>query len=453
MKIEKKTLRWIIYFFVGMAALTFLSRAADSMTVPRVQVVTSGRGNLNHSVEGTGSVTTEKEQVVFLPSGGKPISFAAQGTNLEKGDVLAVFDVDSLKEKKEKAEAELQKLELSMQQQAVSGEPAAQLLEQDGAMRTVNQRGAELNEIRQQLNEKRQEYQIMQEKEPEENEPEQKEAYEAQKKELELQIQTLESQEAAGLRALEEAQNQYADAQIRDEITRSSNERQRQASSLAGQGLQVDIDQMRKEVSRLDGLIQSEGKIYAPIGGNVLEASLTIGSETGGGEYIRIGMGNDRMTAELEKEEVLGLKEKDRLSVTNSNGKEAKGTVLEVLDVSETEDKASGKGAKVRILASLSENEFHAGEAVTFRGEMKSKEYNTLIPVSALREDNEGRFVLVLEEKSSILGKEMRASRVAVKVLERDRSNAAVESALMKGDQIIVSSNKSIKAGDRVRLE
>ena len=57
---------------------------------------------------------------------------------------------------------------------------------------------------------------------------------------------------------------------------------------------------------------------------------------------------------------------------------------------------------------------------------------------------------MITEETNTILGNELTALRMDVTVLEKDYTIAAIENGL--SDNIIVSSNKNIKAGDRVRL-
>ena len=52
-----------------------------------------------------------------------------------------------------------------------------------------------------------------------------------------------------------------------------------------------------------------------------------------------------------------------------------------------------------------------------------------------------------------MLGTLMVAKRVPVTVVEKDGMNSAVTSELKKTDRIIVSSEKFISGGDRVRLK
>ena len=52
-----------------------------------------------------------------------------------------------------------------------------------------------------------------------------------------------------------------------------------------------------------------------------------------------------------------------------------------------------------------------------------------------------------------MLGTVQTARRVPVTVLEKDSENAAVESTLKDTDQVIVTSEKYVQEGDRVRIK
>lgn len=448
MKREKKAWRLILIFFAVMLFCTVLSRAADSVTIPKVKVEMEKSGTLNFTLEGEGSITAEKEELVFLPEGNKPVSLAEVGTEVKEGDVLAVFDMEELKEEKENCEAELKKLELSLEQETLNGEPAAQTRETDGAEQEVAQVSGELNAVSGELEKRREEYR--QKSEGQDLSEEEKQQLEAGVKEYEEKKETLEQ-------SLREAQNALETAQMNDANTETNNQRQQRLAELAKQSIQIDMEQKKKEIEELEKFIQADGKLLSSVSGTITEVNAIIGVTTGGQEYFKIGSGNGGLTARMNKETAKGLEEKDKIKVSLMDGKEEiQGTITAIQDVSgvqEEQENQNGQEAQVEIRAKLKENDFSIGDRVTFQAVRESKEYGTLIPLNALREDSEGKYVLIMEEEDSILGKETIASRVPVKILEKDESYAAVESALMKDDEIIVSSNKMIKAGDRVRKE
>lgn len=82
-----------------------------------------------------------------------------------------------------------------------------------------------------------------------------------------------------------------------------------------------------------------------------------------------------------------------------------------------------------------------------------SQTYDCIVPSSAIGEDTDGKFVLVMQSKSTPLGNRYYASRVSVSVLASDDINSAVQGDMNGSDFIITTSEKPLKAGDQVRME
>mgnify|MGYP007077704670 CR=1 FL=1 len=121
-------------------------------------------------------------------------------------------------------------------------------------------------------------------------------------------------------------------------------------------------------------------------------------------------------------------------------------------------DDTAGQGASSMQTfwrAPLPENtNVGGGEQFTWSIETSSeKEYDQIIPLSALREDANEAYCLVLSEEDRMLGTLQTAKRVPVTVLEKDAKSAAITSTLTNTDQVIVSSEKYVVEGDRVRLK
>ena len=82
-----------------------------------------------------------------------------------------------------------------------------------------------------------------------------------------------------------------------------------------------------------------------------------------------------------------------------------------------------------------------------------TKNYEKIVPNSAIRKDNSGDFVYVLVEKSSPLGNRYIAKKVSVNKMASDDNNTAVTGDLNAySDSVITSSNKMVEGGKQVRL-
>ena len=82
----------------------------------------------------------------------------------------------------------------------------------------------------------------------------------------------------------------------------------------------------------------------------------------------------------------------------------------------------------------------------------KSASYDMIVPNSAIREDNNGKFILIVETKSSPLGNRYKASRVDVEVLASDDTQSAISGAVYGYEFVITTSNKPVEAGQLIRL-
>lgn len=98
---------------------------------------------------------------------------------------------------------------------------------------------------------------------------------------------------------------------------------------------------------------------------------------------------------------------------------------------------------------------FSTGTSITLSLNNRSKDYQCIVPLSAIHEESGETFVYSIKTKSSPLGERYIAVKVPVTILAKDDTNAAIDpSALGQyGSSVITESNdKSFKSGDQVRL-
>lgn len=92
-----------------------------------------------------------------------------------------------------------------------------------------------------------------------------------------------------------------------------------------------------------------------------------------------------------------------------------------------------------------------AGQSLNVSVGQKSANYDYVVPNSAIREDSNGKFILVITSKSSPIGTRYFASRVDVEVLASDDTKSAVSGAIEYA-YVITTSTKPVEAGKQVRL-
>lgn len=93
-----------------------------------------------------------------------------------------------------------------------------------------------------------------------------------------------------------------------------------------------------------------------------------------------------------------------------------------------------------------------AGQSLNVSVGQKSANYDMTVPNSAIREDNNGKFILIITSKSSPIGTRYFASRVDVEVLASDDTKSAISGAVESYSYVITTSTKPVEAGKQVRL-
>lgn len=93
-----------------------------------------------------------------------------------------------------------------------------------------------------------------------------------------------------------------------------------------------------------------------------------------------------------------------------------------------------------------------AGQTLNVSVGQKSSNYDMTVPNSAIREDSNGKFILIVESKSSPIGTRYIAVRVDVEVLASDDTRSAISGGLYGYEYVITTSTKPVEAGKQVRL-
>lgn len=93
-----------------------------------------------------------------------------------------------------------------------------------------------------------------------------------------------------------------------------------------------------------------------------------------------------------------------------------------------------------------------AGDNVQLQIAESSKTYDLVVPNSAVRNDANGTFVLILQTRQSPLGNRYIVTRESVKVLAKDDTNSAISGAIGAYTYVVTTSTRSVSSGDQVRL-
>ena len=467
---HKWMIRVIAGFLAVMAAGSVISRAAASVLVAQVDVEKPGRGKLSYSYDGSGTVVNARENQIFLWPEQQVEWTAEPGSTVKAGERLVQFRMEYLQQAIEKKEAELTQLELQVSQQQISAREPARVPAAAGAGQTLAEARERLSAAQQKAAEARKAYDqyINSTVSGGEGVPDMDEgnadAGLSRQQELETALKEAEEGVESARQETDQAQNAYELARQEDAAQNANAANAAQAAMLGVQGYQVQAEQARKELERLQSYLAAEGKICADTDCTVLKTGVQAGAVTTGSEVLVTGSGGFQLKGLVKDEDKEKLKAGAEVEVQLAAGKKKTVKIesigrenCETGNGEGTETQAGGEASSLTQTfwrAPLPDNvDVQGGEPFTWNIDTPSeKEYEQMIPLGALREDAGEAYCLIIAEEERMLGTLQIAKRVPVTVLEKDAKSAAITSALTDTDQVIVSSEKYVEEGDRVRL-
>lgn len=279
---------------------------------------------------------------------------------------------------------------------------------------------------------------------------EQLRAYEAAQREQTAAVADLKT-------ALEELQTKQKDYDAA--VTDIAEKERALEEALSGKDIDkqlnnLNLEAMRLEIARLEEQVAKfqkdavDTEIPSKVSGIVSAVNVSAGKENKPGEAMATIDVVDRgytikisVTADQAKQVKVG----DTADVTNYYwGNDITATLEQIAP-----DPAS-PGQK-KLLVFRITGEIDAGTTINLSIGQRSATYNTIVPKSALREDTNGHFVLVVTSKNTPLGNRYTATRVDVQVLAEDDTSAAV-TGIAENDYVITTSSKPLDAGTQVRM-
>lgn len=431
-------LKGFAWLLLIMFLFTIASRAADSFTVAKVNVVSPSERKLQYSVLVEGRIEKNREiSVLTYPDLLVKSIWVNEGQRVKKGELLAKLDKGSLKEQIDKIEDEKRSLELE-DAAAEANRRQEQRKQQQGLARAKND--------------------YVQTKKKNET------SFARAKKELEKARERLERQKKKGkgqgensvaaLRAvLEEKRKAYQELK---EAGKAEEQAAKRAIEDAMPDVtadnstaihQISIKNLNKQLQKLQEVKKQKGKILAPADGVITEVLVSVGQRTPDSGIFN--MTDDsaglKFVGQLTKEDVKYVSTGDTVTIhTAEKEEEVSVTSLEMDESREFMD----------ITALLPAKSFSLGETASLRVVQESERYSCTVPLTAVYQDASKAYVYLVQQEDTILGKQEVARKIEITVLEKNDAYAALEpDVLDSGSRIIADTDRFVESGDRVRTK
>lgn len=192
------------------------------------------------------------------------------------------------------------------------------------------------------------------------------------------------------------------------------------------------------------------GTVTAPVAGTISSVSYTAGEKIESGSVaavIQIEGKGYSLSFTVSDKQAKSVKVGDEVTIVDSWY--YSDIVANLVAIQP--DKNSQRDEK-KLVFSISGDSVHDGQNLTLSVGQRSSNYDLIVPLNALREDNKGNFVLILDTKSTPFGSRYVAKRVDVEILEKDDKNAAVKGELSGWEYVITNSSKPLENKDQVKL-
>ena len=455
---KKQLQKGILYFLGIMIGLTALSRTIHYQLLPKVSTTSKGSGMVMRQFRLDGSIgfdteALKKNQVVLSSNitGLVTKVNVKEGQTIVKGQTLMNFEVkedhsEDIKRTVDERNTEAEKEGLQKQKQAVEkeiGRLQAELSQKQQLMKQVKEDGS--------IFEKEQSLET-----------------------LKQQIEANESLYAAGAisksecdslkRQYELTQKQLEDLKRTGKENSEKTITELQEKITAQQNSLIELEEKIKVCDNNRMLYQKKPAasktLVASVSGKIYKLSKNQGSSVNSGEELVTIVPAElpytlffHMTAEQAKQ----IKKGDEISYT-SGKVESTALVKSKTYDKESDDYEIAAQLKPEDLAALMADDLKNGQennlykakvALNFN----SQSYNLVVPSSAVINENGNYYIYTLKEIEGLWGKQYKAQKQAVKVLEEGDTSMAVEGDIEEGDQIIIYRSKSLEDGQEVALE
>ncbi len=417
----------VIVFLIIMLVLTFFSNTILNYTLPQVATQYVEAGEISPKVRGTGTAIVEDPYNVNIAAGRRIAEVDVNpGDEVKKGDVLYRLE-DTESNDLISARKNLESAEASFQKALFSGTFT------DNAINRIKKGD------------------FLSEKEMQSKVSKATGDYEKALKESNNAAAEVAKYQSSGGANLTKAESRKAQADAA--LSKASAERDAVVSGIQAE---IDIKALYEAVQdakqKVETLEKEEKKaeITAPIDGTVTtvtyQAGDTVGGETPAAVIRREG---NAMTVSftVTREQAQGLRTGDEARPQNAWAySEFSAKLLSI-----SADPADPGGSRV-LKFEINCPEIEAGEQVSLSVGQSSKDYDLVVPNSAVREDNNGKFILIVNSRTSPLGNRYTASRVDVQILAKDEKSSAISGNLSGYEYVITTSTKPVSAGMQVRL-
>ena len=219
---------------------------------------------------------------------------------------------------------------------------------------------------------------------------------------------------------------------------------------------QIELQNMKREIEVQEALVErlsdkvENNTITAPVSGALLNMRYVAGEKTeAGGVAAEIEISEKGYTMSFS----VTVEQARRISV----GQQAEiqyyyGSTAPYAQVTGIQtDYNNPQSSRIIVLEVIGDNIYPGQTLYVALGET-GRDFETVVPNSAVQEDNKGKFVYIVEAKNTPIGNRYIAKRVDIQVIASDDKNSAISGIDAYANYVITTASKPLSDGMQVRL-
>ena len=266
-------------------------------------------------------------------------------------------------------------------------------------------------------------------------------------------VKAAEKDVASAREKLTDAQSSIADLEEKIRKAEAQAEIDDQNAKLDAKQYEIELQQIKDQITAKEEQIarltenRIAGTVLSPVSGVVESLAVAAGQEAKANTPIASIILSDMgytMQCTVTAEQAAKVSVGETAEIQWYYGS------MPTARVAAIKNDAASQGQKKIIVLDVT-GDITPGTSLTFTLGSKNASYDCVVPNSAVREDADGKFILIVTAKSTPLGNRYSAKRVDVDVLASDETNSAV-SGPISGEYVITNSTSPISAGMNVRL-
>ncbi len=253
---------------------------------------------------------------------------------------------------------------------------------------------------------------------------------------LEEQVNTLERQILTATRELETA---IADAGDQDKLQALDLEKKKK-----------ELEKAAEEITKLEEKYTAS-EIVAPVSGVIDSINITSGQKTEPDATlceISLAEKGFKMTMTVTQEQAAKLRMGSPAEITSyiPYGSTITATLAAI------KNDTANPGSRQKILEFTVEGDVTPGQSLSIAVGDKNASYDSTVPNTAIREDSDGKYILVVESKNTPISTRYIAKRVDVTVVASDETRSAITGDFTNYGYVIATSSGPINSGEQVKL-